>query len=71
MKKIVGGYAFQEQVARVHNATRTTRESLQQLIDWAPGTQQAAVLVAKASLAQTVILEAVREIETIAEKAKA
>lgn len=67
-KRSVGGYVFREQTTRIRNASRTTRESLQQLIESAPGPQQAARLMARATVAQTAILEAVQEIENIAER---
>jgi len=65
-QKIVGGYSFREQLARIEYATRTTRESLDQIINQAPGTGRTAMLVAKAAMSQIVIHEAINEIEKIA-----
>ena len=63
--KIIGGYSFREQIARVESATRITRQSLDQIINYPLNEGRTATLVAKAATSQMTILEALREIEKI------
>ena len=64
--KIIGGYSFREQFSRVESATRITRQSLEQIINYPQNEELRTALVAKIATSQMTVLEALREIEKIA-----
>lgn len=68
--KIVGGYTFRQEVTRAVNANRLARTMLRRIVDDAPGPQTMAVLLAKAANALGENLDALQEIERIAQQVK-
>jgi predicted Zn-dependent protease len=69
-KRAVGGYAFNAEIARARNASRTARESLRRIVDEKPGTQTLALLLAKTALALGEIDQAINDIDQVARNAK-
>jgi predicted Zn-dependent protease len=69
-RRSVGGYAFNAEVNKVRNASRSAREALRRIIEDKPGPQTLSLLIAKAALALGEIEQAAGEIENITRNSK-
>lgn len=69
-KRSIGGYAFNAEVVRMRNASRSAREALRRIVEEKPGPQTMSLLIAKAALALGEIEQAAGEIESITRNLK-
>ena len=69
-KRKLNGYAFRQEVTRARNANRAARQALRRIIEETPSPSLLALLVAKISAALGDNLDAIQEIESIAQETK-
>lgn len=67
--RALGGYEFNQEIARIKNSVQVIRIALARLIE-NPGPQTIYMLAAKMAVEVTTILDAINNIEDIGQKAK-
>ena len=69
-KKIVGGYAWRQEIVRARNANRAARSALKRIAEETPGPRTLAMLLLKAANALGENLDALSELEAIGAEAR-
>lgn len=67
-KRKAGGYAWRQELQRAANANKAARQALRRMLEDDPSRQALALLIARAANALAENLEALRELERIADE---